>query len=142
MDDATASKYVRIDPRYRLAGWLGQPYAIVDSMRAQAHFVPEAIFDTLQMCNGSFRPSDPVFLGRRRAYLQALEREGVLAFSNEPSRLEPGQEYGTYPNHYMRTVLWSITGRCNYRCRHCYMNAPSAPLIVQRGLSGHLRTLS
>ena len=142
MDAATASKYVRIDPRYRLAGWLGQPYAIVDSMRAQAHFVPKAIFDTLRMCNGRFRPSDPVFLGRRRAYLQALEREGVLAFSNEPSRLEPGQEYGTYPNHYMRTVLWSITGRCNYRCRHCYMNAPSAPLIVQRGLSGHLRTLS
>ncbi|WP_289466325.1 radical SAM protein, partial [Klebsiella pneumoniae] len=29
---------------------------------------------------------------------------------------------------YIRTAHWSITGRCNYRCKHCYMSAPDAKL--------------
>jgi radical SAM protein with 4Fe4S-binding SPASM domain len=123
-----SNKYIRIDSRYRLAGWLGQPHALVDSLTAQAHFVPKTIFDTLRMCNGRFRPSDPVFLGPRRTYLDLFDREGVLTFSDEPVRLESEQEYRLYPNHYMREVLWSLTGRCNYRCRHCYMHAPRAAL--------------
>ena len=26
----------------------------------------------------------------------------------------------------LRLVHWAITGRCNYRCRHCFMSAPEA----------------
>lgn len=35
------------------------------------------------------------------------------------------QQYHFYPNRYLRAVHWAITGRCNCRCRHCYMSAPS-----------------
>ncbi len=31
-------------------------------------------------------------------------------------------------NRFVRTAHWSITGKCNYRCRHCYMSAPDAKL--------------
>ncbi len=27
---------------------------------------------------------------------------------------------------FKESVQWSITGRCNYRCRHCFMSAPHA----------------
>ena len=124
MDADSANRYVRIDPRFKLRGWLGQPYALLDTLTATAHFVPKGVFDTLQLCNGAFRTSDAIFLGARKAQLVQLEREGTLAFSDEPSRLEPEQEYRFYPNHYMRQVQWSLTGRCNYRCRHCFMSAP------------------
>lgn len=100
----------------------------MDGLRALPAFVSRGVFDTLQMCNGRFRPSDPVFLDVRRRYLDLLDREGVLAFSDEPGHLDPSQEYRRYPAHYMREVLWSLTGRCNYRCRHCYMSAPHAML--------------
>ena len=100
----------------------------MDGSRALPAFVSRGVFDTLQMCNGRFRPSDPVFLDVRRRYLDLLDREGVLAFSDEPGHLDPSQEYRRYPAHYMREVLWSLTGRCNYRCRHCYMSAPHAML--------------
>ena len=26
----------------------------------------------------------------------------------------------------MQTVHWSVTGRCNYRCKHCFMSVPEA----------------
>ena len=26
------------------------------------------------------------------------------------------------------SVIFSITGRCNYKCRHCSVNAPNAPM--------------
>ena len=128
MDAATANKYVRIHPRFKLRGWLDQPYALVDHLTATALFVPKAVFNTLKMCNGSFCPADIVFHGPRKRFLEQLEHEGVLAFSDEPSSLEPDQEYRYYPNHYMRQVQWSMTGRCNYRCRHCFMSAPHGVL--------------
>lgn len=120
--------FVRIDPRFLLRGWEGQPFALVDGRTATAHFVTRDVFDTLLLCDGRLRPSNPLFFGPGRARLGLLEREGVLAFSDEPCSLEPRQEYRTYPNHYMRQVQWSLTGRCNYRCRHCYMSAPHAVL--------------
>ncbi len=128
MEAAEAGKYVSIDPRYRLRGWLGQPYTIVDHLTATAHSVPKGIFNTLKLCNGAFRVSDCVFLGPRKACLEQLAHEGLLAFSDEPGSLLPEQEYRYYPNHYMRQVQWSMTGRCNYRCRHCFMSAPHGVL--------------
>ena len=35
------------------------------------------------------------------------------------------QKYRKYPNPYFECVHWAVTGRCNYRCRHCYMSAGS-----------------
>ena len=128
MDAITADRYVRINPRFKLRGWLGQPYALLDSLRAVAHFIPEGVFNTLQLCNGRFCPSDFIFYGPRKKHLEALEHDGVLSFSDEPAHLEPGQEYRYYPNHYLRQVQWSLTGSCNYRCRHCFMSAPHGVL--------------
>lgn len=33
------------------------------------------------------------------------------------------QEYHRYNNQFKESVQWSITGRCNYRCKHCFMSA-------------------
>ena len=38
------------------------------------------------------------------------------------------QKYRKYPNPYFECVHWAVTGRCNYRCRHCYMSAGSRRL--------------
>lgn len=123
-----ANKYVRLHPRFRLRGWLGMPYALVDSVTATARPISKGLFGTLQLCNGRFRASDVVFLGPRKEQLKQLENAGVLTFCDEPTELEPQLEYRYYPNHYMRQVQWSLTGKCNYRCRHCYMSAPHAVL--------------
>ena len=36
------------------------------------------------------------------------------------------QRYRFYDARCKQMVQWSITGKCNYRCRHCFMSAPHA----------------
>lgn len=123
---ARDNRYVRLGPRYLLRGWADMPYALVDSWAGRAMPLPKSVYETLLTCNGKFRPSDPIFLGVRREHLKQLEAEGVLEYSDEPSALEPNQAFHCYPNKFLREVHWSVTGGCNYRCRHCYMSAPFA----------------
>ena len=40
--------------------------------------------------------------------------------------LSKEQKYRRYPCHHYEMAQWSITGKCNYRCRHCFMYAPDA----------------
>ena len=46
----------------------------------------------------------------------------------EPQPIEKRQYYKYYHNRYVRSIFWSITGKCNYRCRHCFMDAPEGAL--------------
>ncbi|MCR4870145.1 MAG: radical SAM protein [Atopobiaceae bacterium] len=119
---------MRLDPAYQLRGWQGLPYALVNRFSGRASFVSQAFFHTLQLCNGQLTVDSPMFMGPRREHLRELDKAGFLSFSDEPSGIEPDQEYRYYDNHYIWQVHWSLTGRCNYRCRHCYMSAPHAVL--------------
>ena len=120
--------FVRIKPRYVIRGWKSLPYALVDTEKARPIFMKSDVFRTVQFCNGRFTTDSPVFLGVRKDHLAELDKAGVLEYLPEPGNLEPEQEYRLYDNRYMQRVHWSITGHCNYRCRHCYMSAPHAVL--------------
>lgn len=48
----------------------------------------------------------------------SLEKEGI---SKE-------QKYKKYDSRFIKKVHWSMTGRCNYKCRHCLISAPHAKL--------------
>lgn len=67
------------------------------------------------MCDGMTDLSSPVFLPVHRSALCRLLKRGVV-------RRCPKGFQGTRPD--IEGVLFSITGRCNMRCRHCYMGAP------------------
>ena len=121
------SGYIRIRPEYALRGWQGMPHTLV--RRGGKPIVMSAgAFRTAQFCNGRFEATSPVFMGRSKQYLAELDRLDLLEYLDEPGHLEPEQEYRLFDNRYLEAVHWSITGRCNYRCRHCYMRAPHAVL--------------
>ena len=126
------SSYIRIKPRYQLRGWRDAPYAILDRETFGMMRLTEEAFRTAQFCNGRFMAGSPVFMGVRQRHLEALERAGILERLDEPLPLEPEQEYRYFDNCRVESVQWSITGRCNYRCRHCYMGAPHAVLPQNR----------
>lgn len=58
---------------------------------------------------------------RIQNFVKALLRENVIrkAVEGETRNLR----YIEYQNIYKREVQWSITGRCNYHCRHCFQSA-------------------
>lgn len=68
------------------------------------------------MCDGMTDLLSPVFLPIHRSALRRMLTRGVV-------RRCPKGFQGTQPD--IDGVLFSITGRCNMRCRHCYMGAPT-----------------
>ena len=68
------------------------------------------------MCDGVTDLSVPAFLPAHRSALRRLLARGTV-------RRCPKGFRGPAPD--IDGVLFSITGRCNMRCRHCYMGAPA-----------------
>ena len=122
------SGYIRIKSDYLLRGWQGLPFALVRRDDGKTLFMKADVFRTVRFCNGRFTADSPVFLGAGKEHLRLLDKGGILEYLDEPNDLDPDQEYRYYDNRYLRGVHWSITGHCNYRCRHCYMSAPHAVL--------------
>ena len=57
--------------------------------------------------------------------LEQMKDMGIIELSDAMCTLTEKQAYRAYPNRFLRSVHWAVTGRCNCRCRHCYMSAPS-----------------
>lgn len=64
----------------------------------------------------------------QQGFLDALVKAGIVEECPEGVSLETKQEYFAYPCRFKESVQWSVTGRCNYRCRHCFMSSPGASL--------------
>lgn len=124
----TRASYIRLKRDFALRGWKGLPYALVNRRTGAVAFMREDAFRAIGFCNGRFTEDSPIFFGERKDVLATLDEMDALERLDGPGDLEAGQEYFEYPNRFIRQVHWSITGRCNYRCRHCYMSAPHAVL--------------
>lgn len=119
--------YYKLNPPFLLRGWQKLPYAVVRK-GGGAVFIKENEMKALQLCNGRIDVSLPLIPKEIQELIPVLEKEGVISPCEKGSSLNPEQEYRCYPSRYIRTAHWSVTGKCNYRCRHCYMSAPDAKL--------------
>ena len=68
----------------------------------------------------------PIIPGKTKEMVGRMEKNGFVEARETPAQLLPDQEYRLYPNRYIKTAHWSITGKCNYKCKQCYMSAPDA----------------
>ena len=121
--------YYRLTEPYAFRGYKGLPYAIRAEQGSRLFdeplFFGKEPFLALLYCNGT----EPVELEsldeKSRAVFQKLLSQGILTASETPMEpLKSWQRYHVYPSRYLNKVHWSITGRCNFRCRHCLVSAP------------------
>lgn len=120
--------FYTLKPAYSLRGWQKLPRAVVAEGVVSPWFPDEETFDVLRLCNGRCDFSLPFISDRRRRIAEQLFRNGMTERSDCPSSLLPEQEYRLYPARYIRTAHWSITGKCNFNCRHCCMSASEGKL--------------
>ena len=106
---------------WELVGYRRLPYILRSKNSAEEIFLSERQMKLLLDCSG-LHDVDPAAQG---GWINALLEAGVLteADAAHPFRLTP---YRYYDSVYRKSVHWSVTGRCNYRCRHCFMEAPDA----------------
>lgn len=115
-------KYLLNEP-FLLRGWQKLPYALVDTRSGLTEFFRRDVMDALLLCDGRQEIPEE---GPVREFLKKLERDGVIRPAAPGDSLRLRQLYRFYDNRHIRTAHWSVTGRCNYRCKHCYMSAPDA----------------
>ena len=113
--------FYRLRREYMLRGWKLLPTGVINRETRNFQFLPEKKFAVLKLCDGQ---SGEVFDDEQRKILEELCAESYVEALENPAPLEDGQGYKFYPNRFMHSVHWSITGKCNCRCRHCYMSAP------------------
>ena len=118
--------YYKLKEDYILRGWENLPYAIIDTKTYRADFLTSKQFQAIKYCNGKVDFSMPFIDDEIQSIITKTLQAGIIEPCDHEEKLLPNQEYKKFPSRYLRQVHWSITGRCNYKCRHCYMSAPEA----------------
>ena len=123
-----SGKYYRLKKNCALRGWDDLPYVIMDYEKQSAVFLTKNQAEAAFACNGSYDLSFPLLPGYFSEAAEELVSKGVAEECSKGEGLDDWQKYRRYHNPFVSSVFWEITGRCNYKCRHCYMSAPQNDL--------------
>jgi radical SAM protein with 4Fe4S-binding SPASM domain len=78
------------------------------------------LFTLLSRCDGVTPFAKEAEDANTRKVLRLYREKGVIEQSPQPLPLAPYQNYRHFANRRVPNVFWSITGRCNQRCIHCF----------------------
>ena len=119
--------YYKLAEPFAFRGFKRLPYAVRaergEHVDDEPIFFDKPTFLELLHCDGEHDLCD--LSDDVREVFDDLINAGVLIKSDNP--LEPPKSYQRYkifPCRYVYKVQWSITGKCNFRCRHCLVSAP------------------
>ena len=111
---------------YAFRGWKLLPYAVQALDQPQTEFFRKEPWELFSACDGQTDIDWSSLNDDQRKQYDNWEKNGFIRRCGPGEHLLPYQEYRFYPARFKERVQWSITGRCNYKCRHCFMSAPHA----------------
>lgn len=109
---------------YELCGWKGLPFALRHPNIRLVDFFNREQYQTVLAMDGRHNIELTELQESQQKLFYRFLKEGVIKACDENERLEAWQEYKCYPAMFKTEAQWSITGHCNYNCRHCFMSAP------------------
>ena len=115
-----------LHPAYAFRGWKKLPYALQYLWCANTEFFTEDKFNLLLKCDGQSEIHWDRLSDEEKVFYNNWERFGIIKQVHGDEKLCDYQKYVFYPARFKETVQWSITGKCNFRCKHCFMSAPHA----------------
>ncbi|MBO4697698.1 MAG: radical SAM protein [Lachnospiraceae bacterium] len=78
----------------------------------------------LRNCDGNSDFDSLAFLPVHRNILRGLMEKGIVEECSFGETNEPGQMFRIIPSPLLTEIHWAITGYCNMKCPHCFMEAP------------------
>ncbi len=123
MKEGGTVRYI-LDPRYALRGWKLLPFALQHFFAGRTEFFLPDTYRLLEACDGQTDIPWDSLTERAREQYAGWEKDGFIHRAGPGDHLRPYQRYRYYDARFKESVHWSITGRCNYKCRHCFMSAP------------------
>ena len=124
----TGKLFYKISEDYVLRGWDRLPNAIVNQKTGEVTFLSKEKMQVLLSCDGMHDFNSLLVPEAVRDAAREGTEKGFITPCNEGEEIEEYQKYFEYPNRFVSSVHWMITGKCNYRCRHCFMSAPAGTL--------------
>lgn len=116
----------RLYDSYCLEGWRGLPTGLHNADTGETVFLPQMAYRLLLHMNGVEEIAEETLDGREKEILERLLSRKIVRPCTQDEPLSPEQKYRYFDRTYIAFVHWAITGKCNYRCKHCYMYAPEA----------------
>ena len=116
----------RLCDSYRLEGWKGLPTGVYDSVTGETFFLPPEQYRILLHMNGTEDLPTERMTPQDRELVSRLTEKNIIRACAAPEPLSPEQKFHYYDRTFIAYAHWAVTGRCNYRCKHCYMYAPQA----------------
>lgn len=118
--------YRRLKGHFALRGWQGIPYGLINAKTGQTALLDGVTFQAASFCDGRTNLNSPLVLPAHRQAVDKLVQAGIVSECAADETLADWQKYRKSAGRFAASAHWSITGRCNLRCRHCYMSAPQA----------------
>ena len=117
------SLYYRLRRRYFYGGWTDAPAAVVDLESGKFKRVSGVTKTVLDMADGKVNFNLALIPEAIRTEAAKLEAAKVLERCEYGA---PARLFRKYNNHLVLKAEWAITGRCNFKCKHCFLSAPEA----------------
>lgn len=121
-------RYVTLKENYALRGWSDKKYAILDldctNTSQKVRELNSSRFNALELLTaGGVSIDDPLIPSSVRRLAEKALEAGYLVECDKDKRLADFQKYRYTEARYTHTLMWSITGNCNMKCKHCYISA-------------------
>lgn len=121
--------FYKLRQNYILRGWDKTAWVLVHRPQNNYKKLNSVEFQVLLLCDGKTDFEDDRYLtDEMKLSLKKLESEKIVEACEYGNSLNEEQYYRYYKNRFVRSIFWSITGKCNFRCRHCFMDAPEGAL--------------
>lgn len=113
-------KYV-LSEDFMLCGWEKNECGLLRVCDKTVKFLPTNEFKFLMLCNGKVDVDQIPFV--TPSIIEKYYNKNIIEHLNETNNRNSIM-YKKYKNRYVKSAQWSITGKCNFKCRHCFLDAP------------------
>jgi radical SAM protein with 4Fe4S-binding SPASM domain len=120
-----AGRYAKLTRDWVLRGWRDAPWVVANRVTGDVRNLRQKSFYVAECCNGTTNFNSLAFLPEHHALLDLLIQEGIAEECRSGDGTQPHQRFREADNPRLTEVHWCVTGRCNLKCRHCYMESTS-----------------
>lgn len=117
--------YAKLKSEWLLRGWTNFPYALLNWKTGDVRQLTVKGAYVAKACDGKTDFFSLAFLPEHRNLLHKLIEDEIAVICSKGDSIEESQCFHKAENPFIRAVHWCVTGRCNLKCRHCYLEAPS-----------------
>lgn len=119
-------EYYILKSNYCLRGWRGIDVSLLN--QDKSGLVPLTDLDqtAVCICNGKINIRNFAVTPVLRRAVHRLVRRGIAEPCSYGTELTELQKMRRVDMPYRATAKWAITGRCNMKCKHCFLSAPDA----------------